>query len=499
MGSMLREPAEVDVVVVGGGAAGCVVAARLSEDASRAVLLLEAGPDLRRNVSADLRDGWGLSREIDDWGYATEPDQRGEVQKLRRGKLLGGTSWLTRFAVRGSPADFDAWAAVGNAGWAFDDVLPYFRKLEADADFGHEPWHGESGPIPIRRYTDLEPTEVLGAAGRALEAGGFPIVEDHNRPGAVGVGRMPMSSTAGTRVTTADAYLPVDGTPSNLTIRPKAEVAEVVFDGVRATGVSLVDGTVLRASCVVLSAGTYGSPAILMRSGIGPADHLRSIGVAVRHDLPGVGANLADHPAVDFDTGYRGAVRDATILHSIATFHSTNVSSDGPPDLMLWLCDPVGDPSFPFEVVLLKPRSRGTVRLRSADPRDAPRIELPNLREASDVDRLAEGCRRLMEVARRPEIRRLCAEKASPVLRGIDEQRRFVRENAYSAPHVVGTCAMGTQPGEGAVVDASGRVHGTEGLFVVDASIMPDAPSGFPHIVTIMIAERLSERIAAIH
>lgn len=492
---MPHEPAEVEVIVVGGGAAGCVVAARLSENASRSVLLLEAGPDLRRNVPAHLRDGWGLSREIDDWGYTTEPFAGGEVKPLRRGKLLGGTSWLTRFAVRGSPADFDTWAALGNAGWSFEEVLPYFRKLEADADFGDQPWHGKSGPIPIRRYLDLEQTDILGAAGRALEAAGFPFVEDHNRPGSVGAGRMPMNSTAGARVTTADAYLPLDRTPSNLTIRPNAEVAEVVFEGVRVMGVRLVDGTILRASCVVLSAGTYGSPPILMRSGVGPADHLRSVGVRVRQDLPGVGSNLADHPAVDIDTGYRGPAREATILHSITTFHSADASSDGSPDLMLWLCDPVGDPPFPFEVVLLKPRSRGTVRLRSEDPRDPPRIELPNLAEAADVDRLAEGCRRLMEVARRPEIRGLCTDQASPDLGGVDEQRRFVRQNAYSVPHVVGTCAMGTQPGEGAVVDAYGRVYGTEGLFVIDASIMPDAPSGFPHIVTIMIAERLSEQI----
>jgi choline dehydrogenase len=494
---MPDEPAEVEVIVVGGGAAGCVVAARLSEKASRSVLLLEAGPDLRRNVAADLRDGWVLSRDLPDWGYSAEPDDRGEGQKLRRGKLLGGTSWLTRFAVRGSPADFDAWAAFGNAGWSFDEVLPYFRKLEADGDFGNERWHGESGPIPIRRYLDLQPTEILGAAGRALEAAGFLSVEDHNRPGVVGAGRMPMNSTAGARVTTADGYLPLDGTPANLTIRPDAEVAEVVFEGVRAIGVKLVDGTVLRAGCVVLSAGTYGSPPILMRSGVGPADHLRSVGVRVRQDLPGVGSNLADHPAVDIDTGYRGPSRDATILHSIATFHSADASSDGSPDLMLWLCDPAGDPPFPFEVVLLKPHSRGTVRLRSEDPRDPPRIALPNLAEAADVDRLAEGCRRLMEVARRPEIRGLCTDQASPDLGGVEEQRRFVRENAYSVPHVVGTCAMGTQPGEGAVVDAYGRVYGTEGLFVIDASIMPDALSGFPHIVTIMMAERLSEQIWA--
>ncbi len=416
---MPHEPAEVEAIVVGGGAAGCVVAARLAEDASRSVLLLEAGPDLRRDVPAHLRDGWGLSHEMADWGYSIDPDKGGEVKPLRRGKLLGGTSWLTRLAVLGSPADFDAWAALGNAGWSFDDVRPYFRKLESDADFGDEPWHGSTGPIPIRRYLDLEQTDILAAAGRALETAGFPAVEDHNRPAAVGAGRMPMNSSGGLRVTTADAYLPPGGTPANLTIRSDAEVAEVVFEGARATGVRLVDGTVFRASLVVLSAGTYGSPQILMRSGIGPADHLRSVGVRIRQDLPGVGSNLADHPEVEIDVGYRGPAREAPLLHSIATFRSAQAAGDGPPDLMLWLYDPAGSPAaFAIEVVLMKPRSRGTVRLRSADPFDPPRINLPNLGEASDVDRLAEGYRRAMEVAGQPEIRRLCAEKPSPDVRG---------------------------------------------------------------------------------
>lgn len=329
-----------DVVVVGGGAAGCVAAARLSEPASRSVLLLEAGPDLRANVPDQIRNGWDITREF-DWGYMSEPDARGVVRNLWRNKLLGGTSWVTRFAARGSPADYDAWAALGNAGWGFEDVLPYFTLLEADADFGEQPFHGDRGPMPIRRYLDLEFSEVGMAGLRAMEAVGFPMVEDHNRPGAVGAGRMPMNTREGIRVTTADAYLPVGGTPSNLSIRPDAHVAEVVFDDMRATGVRLLDGTVVEAGWVVLSAGTYGSPPILMRSGIGPAEHLRAVGVAVRIDLPGVGANLADHPGVDIDCGYRGRGRTAPILHSIGTFHSAGRSSNQPPDLMLWLFDPV--------------------------------------------------------------------------------------------------------------------------------------------------------------
>jgi len=488
---------EYHVIVVGGGAAGCVVAARLAETGSRSVLLLEAGPDLRASVPDALRDGWRLTPEF-DWDYASEPDARGEVEDLRRGKLLGGTSWVTRFALRGSAADYDEWEALGNDGWGFEDVLPYFRRLEADADFGDRPWHGDAGPMPISRYLNLDLTEIGAAGLQAFEAVGFPLVEDHNQPGAVGAGRMPLSSRAGLRVTTADAYLPVDGTPPNLSIRADAQVAEVVFEETRARGVRLVDGTVIEGDWVVLSAGTYGSPPILMRSGVGPAEHLHSLGLPVRLDLAGVGANLADHAGVDIDCGYRGPARTAPIFHLLATFHSSGSSSDDAPDLMLWLSDPRGAPPiFELDIGLLRPRSRGSVRLRSPDPTDPPRIELPGLRDPVDVERLAEAYVRGLEVAQRPEIRRLCADAPAPEARDGIELRDWIRAASYSFPHVVGTCAMGPRPENGAVVDRSGRVHGTEGLSVVDASVIPNAPSGFTHLPTIMLAERLSEEIAA--
>ncbi len=434
-------------VVVGGGAAGCVVAARLSESASRSVLLLEAGPDLRTDLPEGIRDGWHMTRQF-EWGYASEPNELGVVQNMRQCKILGGTSSITRFALRGSPADYDEWEALGNPGWGFKDVLPYFKLLETDIDFGDQPWHGDSGPIPVTRYRDLEPTEIHTAALRALQAVDFPLVEDHNRPGAVGVGRMPMSSRDGVRVTTAQAYLPAGGTPS-LTIRSDAQVSEVVFEGTRATGVRLLDGTAIDASCVVLSAGTYGSPPILMRSGIGPAEHLRSVGLPIRLDLPGVGANLVDHPSVDIDCGYRSTTRAAPRLHSVATFHSSDVPSDKPPDLMLWVRDPdppEDPPQITIDVVLLKPRSRGRVQLRSADPADPPRIDLPNLREPSDLERLTEGYRRGWEVASRTELRRLCADPLPPEIRDDRELGRSIRQGAYSVPHVVGTCSMGTSP-----------------------------------------------------
>lgn len=292
---------------------------------------------------------------------------------------------------------------------------------------------------------------------------------------------------------------PLRHDPTRQCRRSDADVAHVVFDGRRARGVRLLDGEVIEAGWVVVSAGTYGRPPILMRSGIGPAEHLHSVGIPVRLDLPGVGANLADHGGVDIDCGYRGPARTAPILHLIATFHSAAASSDEAPDLMLWLSDPRGDPPiFEIDVVLLRPRSRGAVRLRSADPTEPPCIELPNLRDPFDVERLAEGYRRGREVASRPEVRRRCAAPLSPQTRGGDELPNLIRADGYSFPHVVGTCSMGPRPDDGAVVDTSGRVHGTERLSVVDASIVPNGPSGFTHIPTVMVAERLSEQIAAL-
>jgi choline dehydrogenase-like flavoprotein len=306
-----------------------------------------------------------------------------------------------------------------------------------------------------------------------------------------------MSSRNGRRVPTLDAYLPTGTIVPNLSIRGDVLVERIELDGTRATGVRLADGSTIAADRVVLCAGVYGSPAILMRSGIGPAGHLGSLGILVRVDLPGVGANLADHPAVDVETGWQGEGVEAPVLHSIATFHSSGAPAAGPPDLMFWLADPrAASPGFTIDTVLLKPRSRGSVRLRSVESTDPPVIELPGLREPADVDRLAEAFEIGLEIAHSAGVRELCDEPAPPTASDPSSLRQAIRADAYSVPHVVGTCAMGPSPTDGAVVDASGTVHGTKGLSVVDASIIPEPPSGFPHLVTIMIAERLSERVA---
>jgi choline dehydrogenase len=484
----------VDVVVVGGGAAGCVIAAGLARRSEARVLLLEAGPDLRHEAPPEWHDGWRLPK-VPDWGYASERNDGSVGDPLRRGRVLGGTSWLTRFAVRGAAADFDTWAMNGNSGWSFDDVLPTFRRIEADRDFGDVAWHGRDGRLPITRYPDVALTRVHQAAVAALESAGVPRIADHNRPGAVGVGRLPMSSIDGRRVTALDAWIGMD-VPERLTIRAEAPVARVVLDGRRATGVELVEGTRIEAAAVIVCAGTYGSPAILLRSGIGAAGHLAEMGIELAIDLPGVGENLADHPAVEFDPGLRGsAVAGAPILHSIATWRSAGADPDGGADLMTWISDPIeADPTVWLDVILLKPASRGTVRLRSADPTDPPRIRLPGLAAAEDRTRIEDGLAFLMEVADRPEIRAAATEPAPSRPRSRSDLAERIAEASYSLPHVVGTCAMGPDPERGAVVDANARVHGIDGLSVVDGSILPEPPSGFPHLVTIMAAEHLLDR-----
>jgi choline dehydrogenase len=495
----------IDVLVVGGGSAGCVLAARLSEDASCEVLLLEAGPDAANIASlpSDVVDS-SEPTEGHDWGYVAEPDALGRSISLPRARLIGGCSSTNGcFALRGAPADYDGWARLGNAGWGFDDVLPFFRRLESDADFVDK-WHGTDGPLPIRRHPPTELNSVQLAFIDAAESDGLPYVEDHNRPDAVGVGPTPRNARDGVRMSTALTYLATARGRPNLAIRGESVVDRVVLRDGRATGVRLTNGEVVAADHVVLAAGTYASPAILQRSGIGPAALLAGLGIEVVVDLPGVGENLVDHPlcAVDLPTN-EGAT--GARFQAIATLRSQAAPPGGAPDLHLFAAGPFDVPIefsptgrvFGLVAGLVLPRSRGWLRLRSADPLDPPRIDVAHLRDADDMARMGEAtlvARRISHTAPLAEL--IVGDELSPgpsvADDDIDGIARSIRSRVASYHHPVGTCRMGTDPDDGAVVDPRGCVYGVEQLHVVDASVMPTIPSANTNLPTIMVAERIS-------
>jgi choline dehydrogenase-like flavoprotein len=490
-----------DVIVVGGGAAGCVVAARLSEDPACEVLLIEAGPDLRGAMPEDIRSGWRPTRSF-DWGLASEPDAAGVSRPLPRGKLLGGcSSTNATFALRGSPHDYDRWALAGAQGWAFSEVLPYFVRVERDLDFGDAAWHGDSGPLPIRRYGATEMTDVSEAALAALVDSGFPPVPDHNAPGAVGAGPLPVNCLGGMRVSAALAFLPEHGARPNLRILGDGPAASVVLDGLRAAGVRMASGETVRAERIVLCAGTYGTPPLLLRSGIGDPDALGRLGIRGRIDLPGVGRGLIDHPGIAISVPVVREPPPLPVHQVVATARSSRAGADDPPDLQVFPFGPYpseaeAGPLMFVAAALLTPRSRGAVELRSADPGDPPRITLGYFDEPEDLDRLMEGLERAEAIARHPALGRLTpagGDGATVPPLGVFERRGWIRAHAWTYHHPVGTCAMGREDDPRAVVDPGGRVIGIESLTVADASIMPDIPSANTHLPTLMIAERVAE------
>ncbi|MFF4010830.1 GMC family oxidoreductase [Streptomyces sp. NPDC001717] len=489
-----------DLVIVGGGAAGCVLAARLSEDSSTRVLLLEAGPDYVELPPA-LRDGSGPHTATHDWGFSSEPGRVGRALALPRGKVIGGSSTTNAaFALRGSPYDYDAWAARGNPGWGWDDVLPWFVAIENDLDFGHEPYHGGHGPIPVRRYTGGDRSDIASAGQAAIASTGVPEIADHNAPGAVGVGPLPVNEVAGERLGAASTYLAVARARPNLTVRGEAPVDRVILDRGRAAGVRLADGENVFGERVVVSAGTYCTPPVLLRSGLGPADELRALGIEPVLDLPGVGRDLADHPAVSVDVAHAGAGRPPRPFQLVATLHSARADAHRePPDLQLIVGGPFDNTgaatgaTYFVGGALLTPRSRGRVWLRSPDPLAAPRVDLGYFSHPADLPRLVEAARRAWRAARAKPLDPLSAGMVSaPDEDGDAVVERFVRDHVWTYHHPVGTCAMGPDPEAGAVVDPTGRVHGVDGLWVVDASIMPDVPSANTHLPTLMLAERIA-------
>jgi len=493
-----------DVVVVGGGSAGCVLAARLSEDAGRTVMLIEAGPDHPdvRTLPHDVVDA--SEPTVDhDWGYTADAELGREIP-APRARIMGGCSATNAcFALRGAPQVYDGWAALGNPGWSFADVLDDFRRLESDEDF-RDQWHGSDGLIPIRRHPAHELNRAQAAFLDGAVASGHRYVEDHNRPGAVGAGPTPRNVRDGMRMSTAVTYLALARLRANLTIRPDTVVAHIECPGTRATGIRLLDGTLIEADRVVLAGGTYASPMILARSGIGPAAELQALDIAPAVDLPGVGSNLVDHPLVSIDLPTRPSPGPSRFQTHV-TFHSAAADLAEPADLLLFTAGPfdvgpdqsTGGAVFGIVSGLMAPRSRGWVRLASNKPSDAPRIHLAHLTDADDLERMLDAVTEARRLAHSEPVAAITAgTELSPgpafPTDNRDALAEWVRTAVSTFHHPVGTCAMGPDPAGGAVTDSHGSVHGIDGLTVADASIMPTIPTANTNLPTIMVAEHIA-------
>jgi choline dehydrogenase len=527
-GRTVQNTKTFDYIIVGAGSAGCVLANRLTASGKHRVLLLEAGPK-DRNPWLHIPLGYGklfTDRRL-NWCYATEPQPECYGRKViaPRGKVLGGTSSINGLIyIRGQADDFNHWRQIGNTGWSFDDVLPYFRKAE-DNERGADALHGIGGPLAVSNMRDRHP--LADAYIEAAQQCGYPRNDDFNGLTQEGAGYYQTTTRNGRRCSTAVGYLkPVRGR-ANLGVISNALALRILFEGRRAVGVEYITGDQLRSARanaeVIVASGAFNSPQLLQLSGVGPAALLNSLGVAVIADMPGVGNGLADHYSSrivfrckepltlnDVVRTWSGKVvaglrygftrRGYLALAAIASgcflrAHPSSATPDVQCSIALYSGDVAAGVLHRFSGVtgvctLLRPESRGYVRIKSADPREAPAINPNYLATAKDRETIVAGVKAMRRIFRAPAMARYIAEEFEPGSQCVndDDLLDFIRRCGSTTYHPISTCRMGND--ETAVVDQRLRVRELAGLRVVDASIMPGMVSGNTNAATIMIGEK---------
>jgi choline dehydrogenase len=519
-----------DYIVIGAGSGGCAVAARLSEDERARVLLVEAGGSNRKlEVRAPLAFAQQFHNKKIDWDYWTEPEPHLNGRRIYspRGKMLGGSSSMNAMIyIRGNRLDYDGWAEGGATGWAYDDVLPVFRRAENNEQLADD-FHASGGPLNVTKIRSVDP--VCRAYVEAAAELGIPRNDDFNGARQDGAGQFQVTHRRGMRWSSAEAYLKPARRRDNLTIRTGSIATRVIVEQGRAVAVELADAKGKRervdaASEVILAGGSFNTPALLQHSGIGPADFLRSVGVAPVVDLPAVGENLMEHPLV-------------YVNHELASGNVGMFDAEDPKYALQWLLMRRGklasnfaecgahirtDPTMPapnFQLLfgagfffehalvswdapagviglsLIAPRSRGTVRIRDADPLRKPAVTYNMLSEQSEMDEMIDGVERAREIAATGRARAVLADEITP---GTDVRTReqiaaWIRTTCQHTYHPACTARIGS-PQDGAV-DSELRVHGVERLRIADCSVMPTVTRGNTHAPTVMIGERCAEFI----
>lgn len=499
-----------DIVIVGAGSAGCVMAARLAEDAGRQVVLIEAGGDTP-SMRVRQPNQWPLLwDDAENWGYGTTLQSGLGLRSIPfpRGKALGGTSAINAMiAMRGDPADFDNWRDLGNPGWGWTDVLPYFKRLE-DHVLGASALHGVGGPLTVSAQSS--PSPITQAFIEAALASGHRPNHDFNGEHLEGAGLYHVSIRNGERCSTAVAYLGPAMERPNLRVIQKTRVLRVHFEDNRAAAIDVWDGSQLRRihanQEVILCAGAIDTPKLLMLSGVGDPTKLRSHGITVRHDLPAVGMNLCDHvqtPTV-FALKQPMAVASTSILAEGGLFTRRAEAKDGFgahlqffafPQLPMTVAARGVAPVMAIAAQACRPSSRGQVRLRSADPLDPPLIDPGYLTHPDDLALQIKGVRMAREIAASEPLAALLHREISPGTHATSDAalEAAVRATSASVWHPIGTCRMGS--GTDAVVDPTLRVHGLRNLRVVDASVMPQITSANTNLPTIMLAEKAADLV----